>query len=88
MWCSYGEYQGKKSVVSFLRYAISRFKKEQREMAFRIYITDSLYYARREEMIGERWIDLLNKKVDLRTGDEIARDIIKGAGLELKDECI
>lgn len=57
-------------------------------MAFFVYVTDSLYCMQRNEQVNERWLDLMTRKVDTRSGDEIAEDIIKGAGLEFKDECI
>lgn len=69
-----------------MRYALARFKKEQRDDAYRIYITDSLYYLRREESLTYRYFDWINKdtNIDYRTADEIAVDIIKRANLNVE----
>lgn len=55
-------------------------------MAYRIYVTDSLFYQGQNQRLTSRYLDLLNRKVDNRTGDEIARDVIVGAGLRFKEE--
>lgn len=74
---------------AFMRYAMARYKTYQREVAYRIYVTDCL------RMIGEntanvskgtypqkRYADFLKEPArDHRTGEEIAADIIKKAGL-------
>ena len=69
----------------FLRYAISRFKYEQDEMAYRVYVTDSIYYKGHNQMINKRFFDMLNEKVDNRNGDEIALDVMNKAGLRFKE---
>lgn len=58
---------------------------------YRAYITDALQaitgntamYAG-GQTIQQRYYDIINKKTDNRTGDEIAADLIKRAGLEIK----
>lgn len=55
------------------------------ELAYRIYITDSLYYEADNKRLTNRFLDLLKRKpVDKRTGDEIASDVITRLGLKLK----
>ena len=66
-----------------MRYAISKYKKEQEEMAYRIYMTDSLYYRAQNQYMNVRYYDLLNRKIDNRSGDEIATDVIHKIGLRL-----
>lgn len=69
----------------FLKYAISRFNHEQKEMAYMVYMTDTLYYKAKNQMINTRFVDMIEQKnVDNRTGDEIALDIIKKAGLKVE----
>lgn len=55
-----------------------------RETAFRVYVSDSLYYSAREQMLTNRYSDMIGKKQakeDNRSGEEIAADVIKRAGL-------
>lgn len=66
-----------------MRYFVSRFKKDNEERIYRIYMTDSLYYQGRNMTTASRYIDLIKpQKVDNRTGDEIANDVIAKMGLE------
>lgn len=70
-----------------MRYAIARRKKEQRDEAYRIYITDALYSLTNNHKMLKRYKDVLdalesNKAIEARSGDEIAIDIIKRAGLQ------
>lgn len=54
-------------------------------MAYKIYITDTLYYHGKNQLLNMRYEDLLKHKVETRTGDEIAIDIINTAGLRFKE---
>ena len=74
-----------------MRYAMARYQSQQRDLAYRIYVSECL------RMIGEntakvssgsymtaKFEDIINPKpVDNRTGEEIASDIIKHAGIEV-----
>ena len=74
-----------------MRYAMARYQSQQRDLAYRIYIGDCL------RIIGEntakmgsgsyitaKFPDIINPKpADNRTGEEIAADIIKRAGIEV-----
>ncbi len=74
-----------------MRYAIARYQSQQRDLAYRIYVCECL------RMIGEnassggggsymavKFENIINPKpVDNRTGEEIAADIIKRAGIEV-----
>ena len=74
-----------------MRYAMARFNQHQRDLAYRIYVTDCLRIISENtaKMGGGSYItakfpDILNPKpVDNRTGEEIAADIIKRAGIEV-----
>lgn len=51
-------------------------------MAYRIYLTDSLYYMARQKGLVKRWIDIVQPpEMDNRSGDEIAADVINRIGL-------
>ena len=74
---------------AFMRYAFARYKTYQREVAYRIYITDCLRmisentanFAKGNYM-RDRYADFLKKPArDNRTGEEIAAEVIKKAGL-------
>lgn len=75
-------------------YCIARYKREQEEKVYRVYVTDALRLTVENtakfsggNYIKARYIDVIEpKKVDNRTGDEIVEDIIKRAGLVVKSE--
>lgn len=68
-----------------MRYVMARHDESQREMAYRIFITDSIYYKSQNKYISVRYLDAINKKdVDNRSGDEIALEVISKAGLVVK----
>ena len=57
-------------------------------MAYRIFVTDSLYESADHKMIpaNERWIEMVRPDLfrSKRSGDEIAAEIIAKAGLVVK----
>lgn len=68
-------------------YCISRYKHKQEEKQYRVYITDALMTIANNivnvaggQKIVTRYYDL-GKPQDTRTGNEIAIDVIKRAGL-------
>ena len=71
-----------------MRYAIARFNQHQRDLAYRIYVTDCLRMVTEKMSQGAytvaRFYDIINPKpVENRNGEEIAADIIKRAGIEV-----
>ena len=74
-----------------MRYAIARYNQHQRDLAYRIYVTDCLrMVAENTAKLSQgtytatRFYDIINQKpVDNRTGEEIAANIIKQAGIEV-----
>ena len=54
-------------------------------MAYRIYLTDSLFYQAQNQRLTTRYADLLKPvEVDDRDEDEIILDVMKNAGLRFK----
>ena len=54
-------------------------------MAYKLYMSDLLfYYQDRSQQLTARFVDVLNKEVDNRTGDEVALDVMSKAGLRFK----
>ena len=74
-----------------MRYAMARYQSQQRYLAYRIYVTDCLRIISENtaktgnrSYITAKFADIINPKpVDKRTGEEIAADIIKQAGIEV-----
>ena len=72
-----------------MRYAVARYKTYQREVAYRIYVTDCLRIISENTAktvngtyITRRYVDIFNPHVqENRTGEEIAAEVIKKAGL-------
>lgn len=64
---------------------------EAKEQAFRVYVTDALKCLSENtvrvaggSVINVRYFDMLHpEQMDTRTGDEIAADVIKKAGLKV-----
>lgn len=51
---------------------------------FKAYVANSMWFSARGQCIEKKYTDLIkNEKVDERSGDEIALDIIEKAGLTL-----
>ena len=80
-----------------MRYAVARYKTYQREVAYRIYVTDCLRMMAENTArfakgtyVKKRYADFLQKPAkDNRTGEEIVADVVKKAGLVvIKNESI
>ena len=73
---------------------MSRYKREQEEKAYRVYVTDALRLTVENtaksvggEYIKARYIEIIEpKKQDNRTCEEITADIIRRCGLVVKSE--
>ena len=61
-------------------------KQMNEEEAYKNYMADSLFYSAQQKRITSRFYDLLNKKVETRSGDEIVEDVIKRAGIRIEKE--
>lgn len=67
-------------------YLIARFKQQQKDEAYRIYVTDSMFYQNDNKRLNIRYYDLLNKKAETRSANEIISDVIEKAGLKVVKE--
>lgn len=71
------------------QHVLQTYKQEQKEFAYRVYVSDSLKFIAENTAkyaggshITNRFAEIVTKKPsDTRTGAEIARDVIKAAGL-------
>lgn len=71
-----------------MRYVKSRYRNYQRDLAYRIYITDSLQLAAQNKYLTFRYADYIAgrmPKPDNRSGDDIALDIINRFDLKMKE---
>ena len=74
-----------------MRYVKARYQSQQRDMAYRIYVAECLRMVTENtakisngSYTVAKFEDILNpKQVENRTGEEIAADIIKRAGIEV-----
>ena len=74
-----------------MRYAMARYQSQQRDLAYRIYVTDCLRIISENtakicggSYITAKFADIINPKPFYkRNGEEIAADIIKRAGIEV-----
>ena len=75
-----------------MRYVVSKYKEQQKEMAYRIYVTECLRIMTENtakqsggSYINKPFADVIgnNKPKDERTAEEIIADITKRAGLEV-----
>ena len=73
-----------------MRYAIARYEKDQEELAYRIYITDSLYLFAQGKAASSRYYDIISKKQEENTeqgdGLDVAKNILSRAGVEVITE--
>ena len=91
LWLCLGEYRGIKTIKAFMRYAVARYQSQQRDLAYRIYVAECLRMVTENtakisngSYTVAKFEDILNpKQVENRTGEEIAADIIKLAGIEV-----
>ena len=64
-----------------MNYVIARFKHENDEYNYRIYVTDSLRHITKINVRYYDWISQPNKKAEMRTAEQVVADVIKNAGL-------
>jgi len=69
-----------------MRYVEARIEEDSREEAYRIFVTKSLQLIPQSMYLTTNFEDILNPQaVDIRTGDEIAVDVMNAAGLSFGD---
>lgn len=64
-----------------MRYVNARFDDFEREETYRIYVTKSLQLSPQKGYIQNSYYDIIHKKIDTRSGDDVAIDIMTRAGL-------
>ena len=81
LWLCIGEYRGPESVSVLLEYALSRLDREQKEKAYKIYVTDSLWGIAHGKSIDTRYVYIIQPaKEETRTAGEVIEDIRKKLG--------
>lgn len=68
-----------------MRYVRAKLKEKQLDLAYRIYVTDSMFYYGENKRLNVRYKELVYpEQIDNRTGDEVALELIKKLGLKVK----
>ena len=86
-------YSGRRELAPFLRYVHAKIAEDEEQHSFRLYVTDTLMMVAENtarfnggNYMNLHWSELLNRKVDLRTGDEIVMDVMRDAGLSFEQQ--
>ena len=74
-----------------MRYVTTRYQSQQRDLIYRIYVTNCLRIMTENtakqaggNYMTDEYTDLIHpKKKDNRTGNEIAADVIRNAGIKV-----
>lgn len=69
-----------------MRYVDARIEDYRREETYRIYVTRSLQLAPQKSYMSESYYDILNRKIDNRSGAEIVADVMQRGDLKFKEE--
>lgn len=87
LWLCMGEYKGN-NIKTLMRYALARYTSHQRDMAYRIYVTETLRAMSKGGYINTSFADVIKPKKqlpeDTRTGEEIAFDVLQRLGIEVR----
>lgn len=68
-----------------MRYVKAKVEEWDREKSYRLYVTRSLQLIPQNQYITTDFADVLSpKKIEKRSGEQIAIDIIKNAGLSFE----
>lgn len=66
----------------FVQFTKARYRKERDDMAFKVYVTDSLYLMGQRKFLNRRWYDQVRPKVyDDIDAAAVVADVTKRAGL-------
>lgn len=66
---------------------MAKYVEYRQAQAYRIYITDSLFYMGENKRLTKRYAEALKpQKIDNRSGDEIALDVIKRLNLKVEKD--
>lgn len=64
---------------------LSKYKQHNEAKAYRIYVTDMMYYQAEGKRIAKRYADILMPvKEDPKSADEIIAEVIRKAGLTVE----
>lgn len=58
----------------------------ERDVLYRIYVTETMRAYGHGQTLNARYVDLISREPnDTRTAEEIAADVVRAAGLTVKD---
>lgn len=73
MWLDLGEYHGPSRFHAFVRYAIAKRRQRSVELAYRVYVTESLRYAPQGMAISKPFLDSITPREDFDPDQVIER---------------
>lgn len=77
IWVYLGEYRGAPRTRPFICYCEARYARDLQERTFRVYVTEAIRLNGQNKAITAKWHEIAwPGKVDERTGDEIALDLL------------
>lgn len=68
-----------------MRYVLARAQREAQTLAYRIYVTDSLFYRAQNKAFTERWYDLAKNEHNVEHDNRTAEEVISDLKNKLKD---
>lgn len=69
-----------------MQYLVARINEAQEEKAYRNYVSDTLYYMGRQQMLNVRYHDVITPGcIDNRSGDEVLIDVVTRLNLKVTE---
>lgn len=83
-WLCYGDYRGTKKLKQFLRYVKARAEHQNREEAYRIFVTESLKGLPQGKWFTVPYTEIIQpKKIETKTGKEVADEVAEKIGFKI-----
>lgn len=64
-----------------MRFVHARIAQDGEEYTYRVYMSDAIHNYAQGKYSNYRWADVLDMKIDMRSGNEIVEDVMRQAGL-------
>ena len=64
----------------FARYLVARYERSQKELSWRVYVTDALYSLTKGGSLSNRWIDIVNPPPEIDP-EQVIEQTVSKAGL-------
>lgn len=71
MWLALGTYVGPRTAHALFRYVAAYVAQRSEEKAFRVYVTDSLWYQAQGKALRDRFADLMHPRKEIDVEETI-----------------